>query len=200
MEVALYFGSFNPPHCGHAAIAEHLYRKAGFDEVRIVLSPQNPLKERQSEGSEELRLEMVRQWVETVPYLRLCTLEFEMERPSYTYLTLRRLREMEPQNRFSLGMGADSLAAFRRWREWEEIARCHQLVVYPREGFDANMLKAEFCRVFPEAVVTCLDAPLFPFSSTAVREAVAAGKDLSGMVPPVVWQFIRTGKLYKESH
>lgn len=200
MEVALYFGSFNPPHCGHAAIAEHLYRKSGFDEVRIVLSPQNPLKERQSESSEELRLEMVRQWVGTVTYLRLCTLEFEMERPSYTYLTLRRLREMEPQNRFSLVIGADSLAAFRNWREWEEIAHCHQLVVYPREGYDIMVLKEALQRVCPEAAVTCLDAPLCPFSSTAVRDAVAAGEDASGMVPPVVWQFILNGKLYKESH
>ena len=196
MEVALYFGSFNPPHCGHAAIAEYLHRKAGYDEVWIVLSPQNPFKEKQPQEIEGLRLSMGRQWVGTVPYLHLCTIEFEMERPSYTYLTLRRLRATEPRHRFSLVMGADSLAVFPRWREAAEIVMHHNLVVYPREGYSMVEGMEKLHRICPEASVTCLDAPVFPFSSTAVREAVAQGRDASGMVPPSVWQFIQSHNLY----
>ena len=200
MEAALYFGSFNPPHCGHAAIAGHLYRKAGFGEVWMVLSPQNPFKEKQPSAAEALRLSMMRAWVAEVPYLRLCTLEFEMERPSYTYLTLRRLRDSEPERHFAVVMGADSLAAFPRWREAAEIAQCHPSVVYPREGYDCIRLAAEVRQQLPQADIRCLEAPLFPYSSTAIRAAVAAGEDVSGMVPPAVWQFIRRNNLYVESH
>ena len=199
MEAALYFGSFNPPHCGHAAIADFLYRKAGFGEVWIVPSPQNPFKEKQLSEIEELRLSMVREWVGCYPYLSLCTLEFEMERPSYTYLTLRRLRDMEPERHFSVVMGADSLSAFPRWREAAEIVQWHPVVVYPREGYDHFQLAAEVRRQMPQACIRCIEAPLFPFSSTEIRAAVAAGADVSGMVPPAVWNFIRRNNLYVEN-
>lgn len=196
MEVALYFGSFNPPHCGHAAIAEYLHGDAGFSEVWIVLSPQNPLKDPEMLLDEGERLGMLQAWVSEKPYLHLCTVELEMERPSYTYLTLRRLRKECPQFRFSVVMGADSLVRFTAWREYAEIAANHPILVYPRDGFDAATAAAGLRREIPQAEIRCLEAPLSNVSSTEVRKAVLMGEDISGMVPSAVGRYIRQHALY----
>ena len=198
MEVALYFGSFNPPHCGHAAIAEYLHREARFDQVWIVLSPQNPLKDPETLLDETARLGMLHAWMDGTPYLRLCTVELEMARPSYTYLTLRRLREENPQCRFSVAMGADSLARFTAWREYSEIVANHTLLVYPREGYDAVTVAAALKQEIHHAEIRCLDAPVFNISSTCIRDAVARGEDVSGMVPPAVGRYMSQHALYRK--
>lgn len=197
MRTALYFGSFNPPHCGHAAIARYLHEEAGFPDVRIVLSPQNPLKDKNMLLEDAGRIALVRAWTDTLPYLSLCTLEFEMERPSYTYLTLRRLRRDEPEREFVLVMGADSLANFPRWRAFDEIAREHELCVYPREGFALDAAREALLERVPEARVRLLQAPLFPYSSTEIRRMLQAGEDISGKVPEEVRDYIQKHGFYR---
>ena len=197
MKTALYFGSFNPPHCGHAAIARYLREQAGFMDVRIVLSPQNPLKDKKLLLSDAERIAMVKAWTDAVPYLSLCTLEFEMERPSYTYLTLRRLRLQEAETEFVLVMGADSLSNFPRWRAFDEIVREHELCVYPRDGYDMQAACSALRKLLPDARVRLLDAPVFPYSSTEIRRMRQAREDISGKVPAEVLDYIQKHDLYR---
>lgn len=197
MRTALYFGSFNPPHCGHAAIARYLHECAHFPEVRIVLSPQNPLKDKTILLEDNARMAMVKAWTDSQDYLSLCALEFEMERPSYTYLTLRRLRQQEMDTDFVLVMGADSFVHFPRWREFEEIADNHEICVYPRLGYDAENARKEFLFQHPEAKVSLLDALISPFSSTEIREMLSEGKDISEKVPAEVRDYIQKNRVYR---
>lgn len=197
MKTALYFGSFNPPHCGHAAIARYLHEQAGFMDVRIVLSPQNPLKDKNILLSDAERIAMVKAWTDAVPYLSLCTLEFEMERPSYTYLTLRKMRKQETDTDFVLVMGADSLYNFPRWRAFEEIAREYELCVYPRDGYDMHAARTTLLKLLPEARVSVIEAPLYPYSSTEIRRMLQAGEDISGKVPAEVLAYIQENDFYR---
>lgn len=184
----LYFGSFNPLHIGHVAIANYLVSFTDLDQVRMILSPQNPLKEPQNTHKQILcdRLEHIRSVIAArhLP-VTVSDVEFSLPQPLYTIHTLRYLQQTEPHVRFIVVIGADNLAQLPRWYRWEEIARDFEIYVYPREGFDAPTLCREFNNHrFPEAPRGCrlLPAPLITVSSTFVREGLDAGKNMNGFL------------------
>ncbi len=198
VSTALYFGSFNPPHKGHEGILQELHSRYAFDEICLVLSPQNPMKGK-SDLSEEIRLDMVRHWTDSLPFVHCSDIEFEMERPSYTYLTLRRFREKFPETPFAVVMGMDSFVQLHRWRNYEEIVRNHKFYVYPREGYSLSAEEVPVLREFPRTEVVWMDAPLFPYASSLIRQALQQGKDVSDQVPEAVWTYIKKHSLYQKS-
>ncbi|MCK4991550.1 MAG: nicotinate-nicotinamide nucleotide adenylyltransferase, partial [Bacteroidales bacterium] len=109
MITGLYFGSFNPVHIGHLAIANFMVEFSELEQLWFVVSPQNPLKERKSLLKDYHRLEMVRQAVEDDDRFRASDIEFKLPTPSYTIDTLTYLEELNPGREFQLVMGADGL-------------------------------------------------------------------------------------------
>ena len=174
----------------------YLHAHCDFDTICVVLSPQNPLKEKKLLLDEEKRCEMVKAWVDTIPFAQCSTIEFDMPRPSYTYLTLRRFRELQPEVDFSLVMGTDSLVRFHLWRCYEEILRYHPVYVYPREGYPFSPESAPVLWSHPEADIRLVSAPLYPYSSTDVRRMLAESGCADEALPTVVAAFIRTHGLY----
>ena len=140
---------------------------------------------------------MVERWVSTMPFVQCSTIEFEMERPSYTYLTLRRFRQLEPDTCFSVVMGMDSLAQLHLWRNYEEIVRHHAIYVFKREGYTFDPLLIPVLQLHPEIVVHLMDAPLFPYSSTVIRDMLQKGENPEELLPEVVWRFIDGHSLYR---
>ena len=120
-KIALFFGSFNPIHIGHLALANHIAEFGGVDEVRFVVSPQNPFKQNLSLMDDDIRLSWVKQAIEDYPRFSVSDIEFSMPKPSYTSDTLERLSSLEPENEFVLVMGGDNLASFSGWRRYEWI-------------------------------------------------------------------------------
>lgn len=179
----LYFGSFNPIHVGHVALAECALEASGADELWFVLSPQNPLKASEGLWNDELRLRLARAAV-VDGRMRVSDVELGMPKPNYTYMTLRYLRERYVGWRFSLLIGADNYVIFDRWRHYEEILAWHDVYVYPREGCVADR------SVFPQ--MRWIDAPLFPVSATEVREKMARGERITGLVPEGVEKIIES--------
>ncbi|MGW8315488.1 MAG: nicotinate-nicotinamide nucleotide adenylyltransferase, partial [Bacteroidales bacterium] len=112
MIIGLYFGSFNPIHIGHMAIANYMVEYGGLDQLWFVVSPQNPLKEKKSLLKDYHRLEMVRLAIEGDDRLRASDIEFRLPRPSYTIDTLTYLEEKYPGTEFRLIMGSDGLNTF----------------------------------------------------------------------------------------
>lgn len=156
-------------HAGHLAILRHLCA-AGFDAVRMVVSPESPFK-RGSDDTAERRLEAVRAKVAELGLpVEVSDVEFGLPKPNYTVNTLRVLSEAEPDTDFVIAMGADNIAGIERWREWKEIVDNYEIWVYPRKGYDVE----EKCR---ELGVRYIDAPLVNVSSTEIREGMA-DKDL----------------------
>ena len=132
---ALFFGSFNPIHVGHLVIANTIVQQDDVDELWLVVSPQNPLKERSTLLADHHRLEMVRRAIDDNYSLRVCDIEMHLPIPSYTVVTLAALGEKYPDREFCLVMGSDNLLTFNRWRNYEYILSHYRIYVYPRPGY-----------------------------------------------------------------
>ena len=147
MKTAVYSGSFNPLHIGHLAIIRHLTEEAGFDSVYLIVSPKNPLKDGISADSGEERYKAAKDAVNrhfglNSSKVKVDDIELNMPEPHYTIRTLDALREREPENSFTLTIGADNLAGFRRWRDLEGLdgfvilfaAEVYLAQLFPVEG------------------------------------------------------------------
>ena len=132
--IGLFGGSFNPIHLGHTALAAYICEQGLVDEVWLMVSPQNPLKQDLTLLDENERLHMARLAVAPYPMLKACDFEFTLPRPSYTYHTLQALREAYPDCTFSLIIGEDNWDNFHRWYRGEDIARETPIIVYPRDA------------------------------------------------------------------
>ncbi len=179
-KVALYFGSFNPIHIGHLALANYLCEFGGIDELWFVVSPRNPFKQQTDLMDDDFRLQLVRLAIKDYPKFKACDVEFSMPRPSYTYHTLQQLEDIYPDNEFSLLMGADNWPNLKNWYKGEIIMSEYPIIVYPRPGYEidvANLLEN----------VRFVDAPQFDISSSFIRKSLQEGRDVRFFLHPEVW-------------
>ena len=206
--IAVYSGSFNPLHIGHQAIMEYLTGDGRYDWVYLVVSPHNPLKEDGSETGRD-RYQAAIEAVKRHPTLHIWVddIELDMDPPQYTIKTLDALKRREPENDFTLVIGADNLENIHKWRDFRRILSEYGVAVYPRKGFDMRATKEallEECRRFPVPYVLdyteadfpegkssleevlerryrieLLDAPPVNISSTEIRKALDRGEDVS---------------------
>jgi nicotinate-nucleotide adenylyltransferase len=188
MDVAVYSGSFNPLHIGHLAIIKYMIEVAGFDMVYLIVSPKNPLKDGISSDSGTDRfnaaIEAVNRHfvIPDVTKVRVDDIELTMPEPHYTIRTLDALRNREPENTFTFVMGADNLADIRRWKDYQRILADHGVAVYPRTGFDLEMIKQDLLDENPAYNIQIINAPMIDISSTQIREALSRGEDVSHLL------------------
>ena len=191
MRIGLFGGSFNPIHNAHIALASTICEQARLDEVWFMVSPQNPLKQAQDLLGENERYEMVKLALESQEKVLMASnYEFHLERPSYTWKTLRALKLDFPQHEFSLIIGGDNWVRFPRWAHSEEILANHHIYIYPRE--DSEIDEA----TLPENV-HLIHTPKINITSTMLREMVRNGKDISAFVPEKVAKAIADNNYYK---
>src|SRR5687768_6165665 len=107
MKIGLFFGSFNPIHIGHLIIANYMANHTELDQVWLIISPHNPLKNKKELIHMYDRLEMARLATENVENIRVSDIEFKLPQPSYTIDTLTHLHEKYPDHKFVLVMGSD---------------------------------------------------------------------------------------------
>ncbi|MDD2595527.1 MAG: nicotinate (nicotinamide) nucleotide adenylyltransferase [Bacteroidales bacterium] len=178
-KVALFFGSFNPIHVGHIAISKYVRDNCRVHSVRLIVSPQNPIKSKNNVSARK-RLEAAREAVAKNGLdIEVSDVEFHLRKPLYTIRTLRYLRKNEPQFDHVLVIGADNLAIIENWYRWKEILDEFEIWVYPREGFNLVELCDKYKIVSNSSKITPLDAPLYNISSTFIRESEAKGEDMS---------------------
>lgn len=189
LRTTVFGGSFNPIHNGHIRLSRHILQEGLADEVWLLISPQNPLKQRDDLLDEDLRLHLAETALRNEPHIRASDFEFGLPRPSYTWNTLRALSQTYAERDFSLLIGADNWHIFDRWAHAADILAHYPLLIYPREGYAIDP------KALPQTV-RMVDAPLFPYSSTEVRQALAAGQDCSEMLPEAVRQEIEAQRLY----
>lgn len=194
MHIGCLFGSFDPPHIGHIAIAEHMLKSQKLDQVWLVVTPQNPFKKHLELSADTHRLAMVRLAVQESDGLVASGFEIDMPRPSYTADSLRFMRHRWPDHTFDLIIGSDNLASLHDWKDPEEILENHKILVYPREGVDKHLQDALFREHAQVKIV--FDSPLLKVSSTRVRADIKAWKPVEAMVSPAVLRYIRQHRLY----
>lgn len=184
----LFFGSFNPIHNGHLAIARYLLDEGYCEKIWFVVSPRNPWKEEQDLLNEEKRLEIVKKAIAGDVRLCACDIEFKMPRPSYTYQTLRVLKKDYPRQDFALIIGGDNLQKFHFWKNYQEILAENRVFVYPRPQVILPAME--------EKNVVLVDAPQTAVSSTEIRQKVCEGISIAEDVPQSVVELVE--KWYKE--
>jgi len=189
MKIGLYFGSFNPIHNGHLAIAQFLMQKSLFDQIWMVVSPNNPLKDKNDLAPENDRLNMVKLAIQDFPYLRACDVEFSLPSPSYTIATLHYLEKQYPNYEFSLILGADNIENFHKWKNYEEILSRYVLYVYPRAY-------GVFEKIIEHPHIIYLDAPLLSVSATEIRTLLQQKIPVEEYLPITVVRYIEEKRLY----
>lgn len=190
MKIGLFFGSFNPIHNGHMAIAGYMAQFTDLDQVWFVVSPHNPFKEKKSLLKGHHRLALVKSAIEDIPYLKASDIEFGLPQPSYTSVTLVYLVEKYPSNDFALIMGSDTLLTFHKWMNYESIIERHQIYIYPRPGYETDNAGNH-----PSIITT--DAPLVELSSTLIRNSLSTGKDVRCFMPEGAWVYLDEMNFYK---
>ncbi len=199
-KVGLYFGSFNPIHLGHMAIAGYLTEYSGLDQVWFVVSPHNPLKKKSSLLSDHQRLHMVNLAIGDNLKFRASDIEFKFPLPSYTIDTLTYLGEKHPENQFVLVMGEDNLYTLHKWKNINELIKKCSIYVYPRAESGKHSSKPdspELDNILEEADIKYIEAPLMEISGTFIRDGIKNGKDMSYFLPPPVWKYITEMHFYR---
>jgi len=191
MKTGLYFGSFNPIHIGHLAIANYMIEFTDLEQLWFVVSPQNPLKQKHSLLQDYHRLEMTRLAIEDDERFRASDIEFKLPTPSYTIDTLAYLEEKYPGREFQLVMGADGLRTFHKWKHADLIVKKYHRLIYPRPGESLDAI-SELSNA------SLVEAPLMEISSSFIREALHEGKDVRHLVPAKAYQYMREMHFYEK--
>lgn len=201
-KIGLYFGTFNPIHVGHLIIANHMADYTDLDKVWLVVTPQNPFKEKSSLLADYHRLALVKVAIEDNTHLNASSIEFDLPKPSYTYYTLAHLCETYPEHKFSLIMGEDNLRTFHKWKNHERIISNHQLYVYPRVLTESEIEELkDFHLTSPllthPNVIMC-DAPVMKVSSSFIRAAIRDKKDVRYLLTDPVHKYIQEMHFYEK--
>ena len=178
-KTGIYSGSFNPVHIGHLALANWLCEFTELDELWFLITPHNPLKEKEELMDDRLRYELVKKSIAGYPKFHASDFEFSLPQPTYTINTLRTLEASYPDREFYFIMGADNWKYITRWVEYEAIISNYPIFIYPRKGFDV-----EIPAQYPH--IKKVDAPLVEISSTFIREAFKTGKDVRFFLPEAI--------------
>lgn len=169
MKIGIYGGSFNPVHYGHIGLVKWVKEHTDLDEIWMMVSPNNPLKDSSILADEQERLRGAENAVRDIPGVRVSDFEFTLPRPSYTANTLRELKKAHPEHEFTLIIGEDNWTIFNQWREWQYILDNYRIAVYPRHGQSDKKLEIEAYKT--HHVLFLADAPYFDISSTEIRQS-----------------------------
>jgi nicotinate-nucleotide adenylyltransferase len=200
MKIGLYFGTFNPMHVGHLIIANHFANETELDQVWLVVSPHNPLKDKATLLKDFHRLDMVKEAIEDNLKLKACDIEFKLPKPSYTVTTLAHLKEIYPTYEFSLIMGEDSLRSLNKWYNYEVILKNYKIYVYPRAVLKNELSEEKVFNttVYNHSNVKILhDVPIMRISASYIRDAIKNGKDIRYLVTEPVLRYIEEMRFYK---
>lgn len=194
MKIAIYGGSFNPPHRGHVEAARTISRELKPDKFYIIPSNLPPHKEL-AEGSPdaEERLELCRLAFEDIPGAELTDMEIRREGRSYTADTVDILRERHPGAELMLAVGTDMFLSFHQWYKYQHILEVCTLAVLSREEDDAHEIE-EYKKQLEErgAKVVILRHEPLPMSSSEIRERLRRGQGAELLPEKVYERIIKT--------
>ena len=220
--IAVYGGTFDPVHVGHAAVARSLLKLFGLDELLFVPAFVAPHKRDRKVSPAFDRHAMLALATQDERRLRVSTVELSAPERPYTVETLRRFCETLGETaRLFFVMGADSWEEITTWREWEHVLALTDQLVVTRPGYElpvehvteavrrrivdvrgASRARAEDELKKDEGPrIYLTDAVNVKMSATDVRAAVARGdRDaLNELVVPAVAEYIRKYGLYRET-
>ena len=195
MKIALFGGSFDPPHLGHLAFARFALDALAPDRLVWLPAGRQWQKPDQIMAAAVHRAGMIKRLIAGEPRFALDERELHRRGPSFTADTLREFAAQNPEAELMFLIGQDQYTRLPSWFQVETVTNLATLVVVPRGG-EAVVTPAGL----PAHRLQVLALPDNPLSSTAVRDAVARGADISPMVGAEVASYIASHRLYEKKH
>ena len=199
-QIGLFFGTYNPIHVGHLIIANYMADFTELDEVWLVVTPHNPFKEKKSLLADYHRLALVREAISENTKIRASDVEFNLPQPSYTIHTLAYLEDQYPDYHFSLIMGEDNLRTVHKWKEHQLMLERHKIYVYPRPLTEQEIEELSNHTTddnIEHPNIHRLEAPVMKLSSSFIRNAIKAGKDVRYMLTEPVYRYVKEMHFYE---
>ena len=187
--LAVFGGSFDPPHVGHVLVAEKARARLGLDEVRWIPNVISPLKTGSDPAPAHHRMEMARLAAMGRPCFTVSEAEIKRGGVSFTLDTLRAIRAERPEAELFLLLGEDTLESFDAWREPDKVRSLVRLIVYPRGASEEGRKK-----MGPEDVL--LEGARMDVSSTEIRRRLEGGQVVDDLLPESVLAYILSNGLY----
>jgi len=186
MKIAVFGGTFDPPHLGHFQIAQALLGQLMVDEVWFVPVWQHPLGKSVKHTAH--RIEMLRLLIQDEPAMKLELFEVEQGGMSYTYRTMKALQAAHPDDELVFVLGSDNLVSFNKWFEYQLLSEEFKILVYPRAGY-------AFEPLYPQ-MVPLHTVPMVATSSTEIRMLLEQGKEVDQLVHPRIGRYIKENAVY----
>jgi len=193
VKLAIFGGSFDPPHLGHLAFARFALEALAPDRLVWLPAGRQWQKPDQVMAAGVHRVQMIRKLIVGEPRFGVDDRELHRRGPSFSADTLREFAAQNPGTELMFLLGQDQYARLSTWYQVETVVSLATLVVVPRAG-EAVVTPAGL----PAHRLQVLALPEFPLSSTAVRDAVARGVDISPMVGAEVASYIASHRLYEK--
>lgn len=212
-KIGLYGGTFDPVHNGHVSVAEQILRQYDLDEIIFIPAARPPHK-RQTTASFPHRVAMLERALEGKPGFSISLIEAERTAPSYTIDTLLELGARMAPYEPHLIIGADSFCELHLWYRYDELLAGADFIVAARPSFSFPRLARAVTRLpgsyeyleNERVWVELHGRKIYYFSgseesasSTEIREKLLAGRSVSGLLPPLVLEYIKQFGLYSTS-
>ena len=201
-KIALFGGTFDPVHLGHTTVAEDAARYIGAEKIIFIPAKRSPLKGFLPKANDKHRLEMIALAIAEHKTFEVSDFELRKPAPSYTLETVRQF-----QAKYGSGtlihwlIGADSIDDLAYWYQIVElIDNCILTTLYR-----AGCAPPDFTKYEPiwgpqrieKLQQNVIQTSLIEISSTEIRDRLAAGIDVTGMLTPSVAEYIRKNGLYR---
>ncbi len=196
--IGILGGTFNPIHIGHLILAERALEEYELDEILFIPTGKPYFKSEEEVLDKKVRISMTGNAIEDNPDFALSTIETDREGNTYTYETLQLLKRDNPNNKYYLILGADTLFQIEQWKKPDVIMSLAGILAAVRD--DKNMadleVKADELKAKFNADINILRMPHIGISSTDIRERIRLGKSVKYMLPEKTLDYIMRNDLY----
>ena len=194
--IAVFGGTFNPVHNGHVNAVREIMSAVNLDKVIIMPAKIPPHKIAHDLASEKQRLDMCRLAFKDMPNVEVSDFEIMREGKSYSYYTVKHLREVYPDSELYFIMGSDMLLSFHEWYRYEDILKMCGIICMSRENGDICELESYAEKLRDKGEVVIVNAKPYELSSTDVRCKLKNHEDCTCYLDENVVQYISDNKLY----
>ena len=182
--VGLFFGTFDPLHNGHIAIAKYFLKELNLDEIWFVITPLSPFKQENKVTSYYDRFKIISNYCKKNSKIICSDVEFNLKPPYNTSDTLTHLNLEYPSTVFKIILGEDNLNTLHLWSNHQLILE-HKICVYPRKS-----LTKEKSQLISHPNVNLYNAPIMEISSTLIRKNILEKISISHLVPKEIEEML----------
>ncbi|KRK95759.1 nicotinate-nucleotide adenylyltransferase [Companilactobacillus futsaii] len=189
--VGILSGSFNPIHNGHLMIAQQVFEQLNLDKILFIPSkvpPHRGVSRYIPKVSVDDRINMIKYGIRDNPNFQLDMTDIELGGVSYTYETIKRLKERNPNTEYYLIVGYDIVESLSKWSHIDELVKEVHFVGVCRKGYEKKF----------QYPIMWVNTPVIEISSTVIRKRVREGKSLKYYVPDDVAWYIKDKGIYKK--